>query len=288
MIRFDDQVAVVTGSGRGLGEAYASLLATRGARVVVHDAGVTRDGQGLDPAIADNVVRKITGAGGIAVPCYENIETREGCQRVIETALEHFGRLDILLSNAGWISRTPLQEMTPELLERTINIQIAAPLWLAQAAFPTMKRQQYGRIVLTTSGRALWAEHTWPELIGYAIGKSAQVGLMNGLAADGASAGICVNLISPVAATRIYTQSVAPGELRPEQVAPGVAFLASRQCNVSGIILRAGDGHFSIMRWQVGPEVDFGAEQATPENIAEKWELLSTFEGSLEEVAPYE
>jgi NAD(P)-dependent dehydrogenase (short-subunit alcohol dehydrogenase family) len=125
MIRFDDQVAVVTGSGRGLGEAYASLLAARGARVVVHDAGVTLDG--FDPAIADSVVRKITGAGGMAVPCYENIET----------------------------------------------------------------------------------------------------------------------------------------------------FLASRQCDVSGIILRAGDRHFSTMRWQVGPEVDFGAEPATHENIAEKWERLS-------------
>jgi NAD(P)-dependent dehydrogenase (short-subunit alcohol dehydrogenase family) len=277
MIRFDDQVAVVTGSGRGLGEAYAHLLAARGARVVVHDAGVTLDGLGFDPALADSVVRKITGAGGMAVPCYENIETREGCHRVIETALEHFGRLDILVSNAGWISRTPLEEMTPELLERTLNIQIAAPLWLAQAAFPAMKRQQYGRIVLTTSGRALWTEHASPELMGYAIGKSAQIGLMNTLAAGGASAGIHVNLISPAAATRIYTQSVAPGELRPEQVAPGVAFLASRQCDVSGIILRASDGHFSTMRWQVGPEVDFGAEPATPESIAEKWEMLSAF-----------
>ncbi len=274
MIRFDDQVAVVTGSGRGLGEAYACLLAARGARVVVHDAGVTLDGQGFDPAIADSVVRKIIEAGGRAVSCYENIETREGCQRVIETALEHFGRLDILVSNAGWISWTPIEEMTPELLERTLNIQVAAPLWLAQAAFPSMKRQQYGRVVLTTSGRALWSEHARPELMGYAIGKSAQVGLMNALAADGANAGIRVNSISPVAATRMYTQSVAPGELRPEQVAPGVVFLASRQCDVSGIILRAGDGHFSTMRWQVGPEVEFGAEPATPENIAEKWELL--------------
>ncbi len=275
MIRFDDQVAIVTGSGRGLGEAYVRLLAARGARVVVHDAGVTLEGQGFDPGIADGVVRKITDAGGIAVPCYENIEMREGCQRVIETALEHFGRLDILISNAGWISRTLLEEMTPELLERTFNVQIAAPLWLAQAAFPAMKRQQYGRIVLTSSGRALWTEHAWPELIGYVIGKSAQIGLMNALANDGASAGIRVNIISPAAATRMYTQSVAPGELRPEQVAPGVAFLASKECDVSGVILRAANGQFSTMRWQVGPEIEFGAEVATPEHIAEKWEELS-------------
>ncbi len=280
MIRFDEQVAVVTGSGRGLGEAYARLLAARGASVVVHDAGVTLDGQGFDPAPADNVVWSITEAGGKAVPSYENIETRQGCQRVIEAALAHFGRLDILVSNAGWIARTPLEELAPEEVERTLAIQIAAPLWLAQAAFPIMKRQQYGRVVLTTSGRALWAEYAQPELIGYAIGKAAQIGLMNALAASGASAGIHVNCISPVAATRMYSQSVTPGTLRPEQAAPAVAFLASRQCQVSGIIVRAADGQFSLMRWQVGPEIDFGMKPATPEDIAEQWERLWAFPAS--------
>lgn len=275
MIRFDDQVAIVTGSGRGLGEAYVRLLAQRGARVVVHDAGVTLEGQGFDASFADGVVNQIMAAGGSAVACYENLETREGCQRVVECALEHFGRLDILINNAGWADRTPLEGMTPDLLTRILAIQVSAPLWLAQAAFPAMKRQQYGRVVLTTSGRALWTEHAWPELLGYAIGKSAQIGLMNVLAAEGASAGIRVNLISPAAATRMYTQSVTPGRLRPEQVAPGLAFLASSSCTVSGIILRASDGHFSTMRWQVGPEVDFGAEVATPEMLAEQWEVLS-------------
>ncbi len=277
MIRFDDQVAVVTGSGRGLGEAYARLLAERGARVVVHDAGVTLEGQGFDTSVADGVVSKITAAGGNAVACYENLETRAGCRRVVECALEQFGRLDILVSNAGWVARTPLEEMTPELLARILDIHVAAPLWLAQAAFPIMKQQQYGRVVLTSSGIGLWTEGDRPELSGYAIGKSAQLGLMNALTANGAGANIRVNIISPVAATRVFTGNVTPGELRPEQVAPGVAFLASSSCNVSGMILRASDGHFSTMRWQVGPEVDFGTVVATPEAIAEKWERLSIF-----------
>lgn len=277
MIRFDDQVAVVTGSGRGLGEAYVRLLAERGARVVVHDAGVTLDGQGFDTSVADGVVNKIIAAGGSAVACYENLETREGCQNVVECALEQFGRLDILINNAGWVDRTPLEKITPDLLMRILNIQIAAPLWLAQAAFPIMKQQRYGRVVLTSSGLALWTEEARPELSGYAIGKAAQIGLMNAFVANGANADIHVNIISPVAATRIFTSNVAPGTLRPEQVAPGVAFLASSACNVSGIILRAGDGHFSTMRWQVGPEIEFGAEATTPETIAEKWELLSLF-----------
>lgn len=275
MIRFDGQVAIVTGSGRGLGEAYARLLAERGARVVVHDAGVTLEGQGFDPNVADSVVNKITATGGSAIACYENLETRTGCQRVVECALERFGRLDILVSNAGWVARTPLEEMTPELLTRVFNIHVAAPLWLAQAALPIMKQQQYGRVVLTASGIGLWPEGNRPELSGYAIGKSAQLGLMNALTANGAGTNIHVNTISPVAATRIFTGNATHGEQRPEQVAPGVAFLASSSCTVSGMILRASNGHFSTMRWQVGPEVDFGAEQTTPEAIAEKWRLIS-------------
>lgn len=274
MIRFDNQVAVVTGSGRGLGEAYARLLAERGARVIVHDAGVTLDGQGFDPGVADSVVRKISEAGGVAAPSYENLETRAGCQRVIETALERFGRLDILISNAGWVDRTPLEELMPERLTRILNIHVAAPIWLAQAALPIMKQQGYGRIVLTSSGIGLATEGDRPELSGYAIGKSAQLGLMYALTANTAGADIRVNIISPVAATRVFTGSVAPGALRPEQIAPGVVFLASNACKSSGVILRASNGRFSAMRWQVGPEIDFGTEPATPDDIAEKWKQL--------------
>ena len=277
VIRFDGQVAIVTGSGRGLGAAYARLLAERGARVVVHDAGVALDGTGSDPEVADAVVREITAAGGTAVPSYENIESREGCQRLIETALSRFGRLDILINNAGWVDRTPLEQIAPERLSRILDVQIAAPLWLAQAALPVMKQQRYGRIVLTSSGIGLWTEGDRPELSGYAIGKAAQLGLMNALTANGAGEDIRVNIISPVAATRVYTGQVAPGELRPEQVAPGVAFLASSACEVSGVILRAGNGHFSTMRWQVGPEVDFGAEAATPEDVADKWNVIGEY-----------
>ncbi len=272
---FDNQVAIITGSGRGLGAAYASLLAERGARVVIHDAGVTLDGSGFDPSVADAMVQRITEKGGVAIPCYENIESREGCLKVVELALRYFGRLDILIHNAGWISYTPLEEMTPALFERIANIQIGAPLWLAQAAFPIMKRQHYGRIVLTTSGRAMFLEDALPELSGYAFGKMAQLGLMNALAVAGEADGIRVNAISPVAATRMFRRQVAPQELRPEQVAPGVAFLASSQCTMSGIILQAGNGHFSIAQWTRSKGLDFGSETVTPEDIAKQWEHIS-------------
>ncbi|HEX6483686.1 MAG TPA: SDR family NAD(P)-dependent oxidoreductase [Ktedonobacteraceae bacterium] len=273
-VHFDGKVAIVTGSGRGLGKAYVTLLAERGANVVVHDAGVALDGTGFDPGIANAVMQEITEAGGKAVSCYENIETQEGCLRLIDTALSHFGQLDILIHNAGWISFTPLEEMTPELLQRILNIQVAAPFWLSQAAFPIMQRQNYGRIVFTTSGRAMFMEDALPDLSGYAIGKMAQLGLMNSLAVTGESHGIRVNAISPVAATRMFRSTVAPGTLRPEQVAPGVAFLASSQCDFSGVVLQAGDGHFAVARWQRSAGVVFDGVDVAPEDVSEQWSKI--------------
>jgi|SRR5579875_439363 NAD(P)-dependent dehydrogenase (short-subunit alcohol dehydrogenase family) len=274
-IRFDGEVAIVTGSGRGLGKAYVALLAARGASVIVHDAGVALDGAGFDPNIANAVVQEITTAGGKAVPCYENIETSDGCQRLIDTALSHFGRLDILIHNAGWISFTPLEEMTPELLQRILNIQVIAPFLLSQAAFPIMQSQRYGRIIFTTSGRAMFMEDALPDLSGYATGKMAQLGLMNAVAVAGEPHGIRVNAISPVAATRMFRSSVAPGTLRPEQVAPGVIFLASSQCVFSGVILQAGNGHFAVARWQRSAGVEFRGADITPEDIAERWDSIA-------------
>ncbi len=270
-MNFNGQVAVVTGSGRGLGKAYVRLLAGRGASIVVHDAGVALDGTGFDPSIANGVVQEIVAKGGKAVPCHENIETQDGCLRLIDTAHSHFGRLDILIHNAGWISFTPLEDMTPELLQRILNIQVVAPFLLSQAAFSIMQRQHYGRIIFTTSGRAMFMEDALPDLSGYAIGKMAQLGLMNALAVAGEPHGIHANAISPVAATRMFRSSAAPGTLRPEQVAPGVAFLASSQCDFSGVILQAGNGHFTVARWQRSAGVDFGGADITPEDIAGQW-----------------
>jgi len=274
-IRFDGQVAVVTGSGRGLGAAYAKVLAERGAYVLIHDAGVTLNGRGADPEVADAMVHTITSTGGAAVPCYENIESRAGCQRVIEIALQAFGRLDILIHNAGWITYTPVVEMTPELLERILKVQIEAPFWLSQAAFPIMQRQRYGRIVFTTSGRAMFQKDALSELSGYAIGKMGQLGLMNVLATMGKDFNIRVNAISPVAATRMLRRPVGSQEMRPEQVAPGVVFLASSSCTFSGAILQAGNGKFAAARVVSSPGVDFGIEATTPEAIAERWDSIT-------------
>jgi NAD(P)-dependent dehydrogenase (short-subunit alcohol dehydrogenase family) len=249
MIRLDEQVAIVTGAGRGLGRAYALLLAERGARVVVHDVGTDREGLGSDPNVATAAVMAIEEAGGIAMASAVALDTRAGCHKLVEAALSRFGRLDVLVHNAGWVGYQRVEEITPEFLRRAMDIHVQAPTWLAQAAFPVMARNGYGRIVLTTSDRAIYKQYAQRGLAGYAMGKMAQIGLMNILAAEGEERGILVNAVSPVAKTRMWGVEEEPDELRPDQVAPEVLYLASPDCRETGYILRASNGQFTAARW---------------------------------------
>lgn len=281
MIRLDDQVAIVTGSGRGLGLAYARLLAERGARVIIHDAGVSRDGTGSDADVAANAVRDIQEAGGTAAPSIELLDSRENCRSLVETALAEFGRLDILIHNAGWVAYQPIEELTPGFLQRAINVNIEAPTWLAQAAFPVMKRQNYGRIVLTTSDRAIYQQYALNGLGPYAMGKMAQIGLMNVLAVEGKEHEIITNAICPVAKTRMWGIEDEPEDLRPDQVAPGVLYLASPECHESGFILRAGNGQFTGAHWVERENVDYPKDLAaidasTAEKIATHWKDIAS------------
>ncbi len=280
MIRLDDQVAIITGSGRGLGAAYARLLAKRGARVVVHDAGVNTEGTGSDPNVAANAARTIQEAGGTAFSSTEFLDSRDNCQGLVETTLEKFGRLDILIHNAGWVAYQSVEELTPDFLQRAINVNIEAPMWLAQAAFPAMKRQNYGRIVLTTSDRAIYPQYALSGLAPYAMGKMAQVGLMNVLAVEGKEHGILVNAICPVAKTRMWNIQDEPEDLRSDQVAPGVLYLASPECRDSGFILRAANGQFTAVRWVERDNVDYplnlaAVEVSTGEDVATRWQEIA-------------
>ena len=280
MIRLDDQVAIITGSGRGLGAAYARLLAARGARVVIHDAGVSKDGTGSDPNVAAEAARTIQVAGGIAFPSSVNLDSRENCRSLVETTLEKFGRLDILLHNAGWVAYQSVQELTPDFLHRSIRINLEAPTWLAQAAFPIMQQQNYGRIVLTTSDRAIYQRYALSGLAAYAMGKIAQIGLMNVLAVEGHEHGILVNAISPVAKTRMWNIQDEPKDLRPDQVAPGALYLASPECRESGFILRASNGQFTAARWIERDNVDYplnlaAVTSSTAEDLATRWQEIA-------------
>lgn len=270
MIRFDGRVALVTGAGRGLGRAYATAFAERGAAVVVHDAGVERGGEGGDPSVADAVVDEIRAAGGTAVPAYENLSSEQGCVALVERAAEELGRLDIVVNNAGLVIYEEISA-AHRSWEVMRTVQIDAPFHVSRTAFAIMKRQQYGRLVFTTSGIAMSAEDTRPGLSAYCAGKMAQFGLMVVFAAEGSEHAILANAISPVAATRVYTRHAEPGELEPEQVAPGVLFLASEECNVSGVVLSAAGGRFSLRSWTAGDVVDFGREPVAVDEFARRW-----------------
>jgi NAD(P)-dependent dehydrogenase (short-subunit alcohol dehydrogenase family) len=272
-IHFDGQVIIITGAGRGLGAAYARLIASRGGAVVIHDAGVGQDGSGFDPSVADAVVSEITEAGGSAAACYENLEDVAACERIVEFTIARFGRLDALVHNAGLVVFASLEETGPAVWDRMIAIGVNAPFHLARAAVPHMRKQNYGRIVLTTSGRAMRVEHCLPGLIAYSAAKTAQVGLMVGLAAELHDTDIRVNAISPVAATRVLRRS-AP-ELAPELVAPGVAFLASPACQISGAVLNAAGGRFSAAWWDRSESIDLGPVPASPEDIAVRWQQIA-------------
>lgn len=281
MIRLDDQVAIVTGSGRGLGLAYARLLADRGARVVIHDAGVSKDGTDTDATVAADAAKKIQEAGGTALPSTELLDSRQNCSHLVETALEKFGRLDILVHNAGWVAYESIEELTPDFLQRANSVNIEAPTWLAQAVFPVMKRQGYGRIILTTSDRAIYQQYALRGLAPYAMGKMAQIGLMNVLAIEGKEHGILTNAICPVAKTRMWGIENEPEDLRPDQVAPGVLYLASPECHESGFILRAGNGQFTAACWVERENVDYPKDLAviqasTAEELATHWKDIAS------------
>jgi NAD(P)-dependent dehydrogenase (short-subunit alcohol dehydrogenase family) len=281
VIRLDDRVAIVAGSGRGLGAAYARLLAERGARVVIHDTGINKDGTGFDPNVAADAASRIRAAGGIAFPSNVILDRRDNCHSLVETTLKEFGRLDILIHNAGWVAYQSVQELTPDFLQRAISINLEAPTWLAQAALPIMKQQNYGRIVLTTSDRAIYPQYALSGLAPYAMGKMAQIGLMNVLAVEGSLHGILVNAISPVAKTRMWNVQDEPDDLRPEQVAPGVLYLVSSECRESGLILRASNGQFTAARWIERDNVDYplnlaAVEVSTAEDVATRWQEIAT------------
>jgi NAD(P)-dependent dehydrogenase (short-subunit alcohol dehydrogenase family) len=269
-IRFDGQVVLVTGAGRGLGAAYARALAERGAAVVVHDAGVAADGTGGDPAYADAVVAEVESTGGTAAACYENLEREEACLRTVAFAAERFGRLDAVIQNAGLLQWEELED-AHQGWKRMRRVNVDAPFHVSRAAFSIMKEQGYGRFVFTTSGRAMSVEGTRPGLAAYAVGKMAHFALMLVVAAEGAPHGILANAIAPAAATRMLRRPVEPGELEPEQVAPGVVFLASDRCTLSGVVLEAGGGEFDVARWTSSDEVDLGPEPVDPESIADRW-----------------
>lgn len=235
-LRFDDRVAVITGAGRGLGRAYALLLASRGARVVVNDPGASLKGEGSDSGPAQEVVNEIKAAGGEAVACTDSVATPEGGKAIIQAALDHYGRIDILIHNAGIVRRGSLKEITYEDFEQVLDVHLRGAFHVVRPAFPSMCKAGYGRIVLTSSINGLYGSR---NVVNYCVAKAGIIGLSNVVALEGADEGVKCNVILPGAVTRMAegldTSAYPP--MDPEMVAPVVAWLAHESCSITGEML---------------------------------------------------
>jgi NAD(P)-dependent dehydrogenase (short-subunit alcohol dehydrogenase family) len=236
-LRFDDRVAVVTGGGRGLGRAYSKLLASRGAKVVINDTGGNRDGRGLDAGPAEEVVREIKSAGGEAIACTTSVATPEGASAIVKSALNRYGRIDIVIHSAGNVRWGSLNEMSPEDFDAVLDVHLRGAYHIVRAAFPHMSKAGYGRVVLTSSIVGLYGDY---NLANYGASKAGAIGLCNVIALEGAKTGVKCNVILPGAVTRMAEGmdiSAYPPTMAPEMVAPAVAWLAHESCSITGEML---------------------------------------------------
>ncbi|QZA07198.1 SDR family NAD(P)-dependent oxidoreductase [Mycolicibacter heraklionensis] len=237
-LRFDGRVAVVTGAGRGLGRAYAQLLAQRGAAVVVNDTGADLTGDGVRQDPAERVAAEIRDAGGAAVACTASVATPDGGEAIIGAALERYGRVDIVIHNAGNVRRAPLREMSSADFDAVLDVHLRGAFHVVRAAFGAMCDAGYGRMVLTSSIGGIYGN---AEVANYAAAKAGVIGLSNVAALEGATHGVRCNVVVPAAVTRmadgIDTSAYPPME--PELVAPLVGWLAHESCSVTGEVLIA-------------------------------------------------
>ena len=275
---FEDRVAVVTGAGRGIGRAYARELARRGAAVVVNDLGGSIGGDGADAGPASSVAAEIVAAGGAAVADPSDVATPAGGQALVDTALERFGRVDVVVNNAGIVRWAGLPDADLDNLERHLAVHVAGSFNTIRAAWPHMVAQGYGRIVNTTSTGMLGL----PTNLSYATAKAGVVGMTRSLATAGAKHGIRINCIAPAAFTRMAGTGADPAAddpmatlMAPELVAPMVAFLAHEACPVSGEIYTAGAGRFA--RLFIASTEGYVHPTATPtvEDVAAHWAAIN-------------
>lgn len=287
MIRFDGRVALVTGAGAGLGRSHALLLASRGAKVVVNDLGGSLTGQGVSSSAADQVVAEIKAAGGDAVANHASVSDRDGAESMVQAALDQFGRIDIVINNAGIIRDRSFAKMSLDDFELVLKVHLLGSVYVTKAAWPHLIGQGYGRIVLTTSGSGLVGNFGQTN---YSAAKTAMLGLMSNLKIEGAKANVRVNAISPVAHTRMTENLNAPGMqelLKPEQVSPAVAWLSSEACDVSGEIIAAGGGYFSRVKLVKSPGVVFARRDGRSVSIEEFAERRQEI-FDLSQAEPYE
>ncbi|BBX11638.1 short-chain dehydrogenase [Mycobacterium novum] len=284
-LRFDERVAVVTGAGRGVGRSHAKLLAAKGARVIVADHGVGIDGGGSSPEPADEVVREISESGGRAVACYASVAEPEDAQTIIDTAIETFGRIDVVVNNAGIHDPGLFTELSVEQFRRMLDVHYLGTVAVCRAAWPHFVAAGYGRVVNTVSEAMLGGIS---ELTSYGAAKGAVFGLTRNLATEGIRHGIRVNAVAPRANTRMsasHSDSVAAqlsiptdvmntinASMPPELCAPAAAFLAHEDCPLNGEVLQIGMG--GVARLAVVRTAGITKSPLSAEDIAENLEQI--------------
>ena len=271
-ISFNDQVAIVTGAGGGLGRCHALELARRGAKVVVNDLGGAMDGSGGSSEAAESVVAEIKAIGGEAIANGGSVSDRSGAQSMVDDAMNAWGRVDVLINNAGILRDKSFSKMTLDDFEMVVNVHLLGAAYCSHVVWPIMREQNYGRILMTTSPSGLYGNFGQTN---YGAAKMGQVGLMNSMKIEGAKNNIHTNSIAPVAATRM-TENLMPEEvlekLGPELVTPAAIFLVSEDAP-NGVILQAQGGQYSLAAVVENSGVNLGVD-ATADDVAASYEAI--------------
>ena len=278
-IRFDGRVAIVTGGGNGLGRNHCLQLAARGAKVVVNDLGGKPDGTGASTSMADTTVSEIKAAGGEAVANYDSVSTPDGGKKITQCALDHFGRVDIVINNAGVLRDKTFLKLTPEELEIVLDVHLKGAFYVTQPAFASMKENNYGRILMTASAAGVFGNFGQTN---YGAAKMGLVGLAHVLAIEGAKNNIKCNVIAPIAKTRMTEQLLGPlaDQVLPEHVTPLVAYLVSEKCELTHEVFSVGGGRFARIFVGLAPGWYAGkGKVASPEDIRDHIDQIRNPEG---------
>ncbi len=273
-ISFKDKVVIVTGSGNGLGRSHALQFAQRGAKIVVNDLGGTVDGSGGSSEAAEKVVDEIKQNGGEAIANGSSVTDKAGVKKLVDDAMAAFGRIDVLVNNAGVLRDKSFGKVTLDDFEFVVDVHLMGSVYCTKAVWPIMMEQNYGRVVMTSSSSGVYGNFGQTN---YGAAKLGVVGFMNSLKIEGQKYNIKVNSLIPVAATRM-TESLMPKEalekLQPDVVSPAVLFMASEDAP-TGIMLSAGAGVYALAQIIQAPGVALTGDDANPDKIAERWNEIS-------------
>ena len=274
---YDGKVVIITGAGGGLGRQHALLLASRGALVVINDLGGSIDGSGSDKGAAEHVVDEIKAAGGEAVADTNSVATPEGGAAIVQTAIDAYGKVDVVINNAGILRDKSFHKMTPDLLNPVLDVHLKGAFYVTQPAWVVMREQGYGRIVSTSSAAGVFGNFGQSN---YGAAKMGLVGFTRVLAAEGAKYNIKANAIAPLALTRM-TENLMGGafgdKLAPSLVSPLVAYLAHEDCPVNGQLFSVGGGR--VAHVFIAETQGYFKEALALEDVRDNWSTITDRDG---------